>query len=122
MTTPEPIRICAVDDLVEGEGLRVTTVSPPIAVFLTESGEIHAVDDTCPHQDASLADGWVEDCWVECPLHESRFDLRSGRVDAPPAKKPIRVHVVSVDNGSVFVQLSTEAPNLPPGVAVEASS
>jgi 3-phenylpropionate/trans-cinnamate dioxygenase ferredoxin subunit len=61
--------ICAVDDIPVGEGLRVTSVSPPIAVFLTEDGAVHAIDDTCTHQDASLADGWVEDCWVECPLH-----------------------------------------------------
>ena len=61
--------------------------SPPIAVFHTDDGEVYAIDDTCTHQDASLADGWLEGCLVECPLHASSFDLRTGEVDQPPAKR-----------------------------------
>ena len=114
--------ICAVDDIPVGEGLRVTSVSPPIAVFLTEDGAVRAIDDTCTHQDASLADGWVEDCWVECPLHASRFNLATGHVDQPPAKGRVRVHRVSVLDGQVWVELSTETPQLPPGVAVTEAS
>ena len=60
-----------------GEAVRVDT-DPPIAVF-NEDGEFFAIDDTCTHQDASLADGWLEGCAVECPLHASCFDLRTGR-------------------------------------------
>ena len=102
-----------------GEGLRVDTPDTqgvPIAVFHTEDGEFFAVDDTCTHQDASLADGWLEDCMVECPLHASRFDLRTGAVDAPPAKRPVRTHRVVVDGDTVYLDLSTDEPNLPPGV------
>lgn len=115
------VRVCAVSDLVPGEGLRVTSVSPPVAVFLTDEGEIHALDDTCTHQEASLSDGWIEDCAVECPLHASRFDLMTGHVDAPPAKLPVRVHVVRVDGDDVLLTLSDAEPNLPPGVRFEPS-
>ena len=61
---------CPLQDLAPGDALRLDTV-PPIAVFHTEEGELFAIDDTCTHQDASLADGWVEGCEVECPLHAS---------------------------------------------------
>ena len=111
-------RACSINDLVPGEGLRVTSVSPPIAVFLTEEGTVHALDDTCTHQDASLAAGWVEDCRVECPLHESTFSLITGEVDQPPAKRGVRAHQVTVRDGEVLVELSTAAPQLPPGVEV----
>ncbi|MET0930205.1 MAG: nitrite reductase (NAD(P)H) small subunit, partial [Aeromicrobium sp.] len=57
-------------------------------------------------------------CWVECPLHASKFDLRTGEVDEPPAKRPVRTHVVEIVDGEVFVTLSTDAPNLPPGVTI----
>lgn len=117
-----PVRVCAVSDLTPGEGLRITAVVPPVAVFLTEEGRIHALDDTCTHQEASLADGWVEDCAVECPLHASRFDLRTGEVDEPPAKRAVRVHIVEVDGDDVLLTLSDAEPNLPPGVAFEATS
>ena len=108
--------ICPLADLPRGEALRVPA-DPPIAVFHTEDGELLAVDDTRTHQDASLADGWVEGCEVECPLHASRFDLRTGQVDAPPAKRPVRTHRVEVRDDHVYVELSAEAPNLPPGVS-----
>lgn len=109
-------RACALDDLTPGEGLRIDSVSPPIAVFLTEEGTVHAIDDTCTHQDASLAAGWVEDCRVECPLHESTFSLETGAVDQPPAKLGVRVHHAEISGGEVLVELSAAEPNLPPGV------
>ncbi|KGJ72709.1 hypothetical protein GY21_13445 [Cryobacterium roopkundense] len=111
------MRICSLADLAPGVALRVDTVSPPIAVFHTEDGEVFAVDDTCTHQDASLTDGWLEGCEVECPLHASRFDLRTGRVDAPPAKRGIRTHAVTITDGDVHVLISAAEPNLPPGVS-----
>lgn len=108
------IDVCPLADLPPGESIRVA-VDPPIAVFHTDGGEVFAIDDTCSHQDASLADGWLEGCEVECPLHASRFDLRTGAVDAPPAKLPVRTHTVVVDDGMIRVDLSTDTPNLPPG-------
>ena len=109
--------VCPLSAIARGEAYRWET-DPPVAIFHTEDGEVFAVDDTCTHQDASLADGWLEGCEVECPLHASRFDLRTGQVDAPPAKKPIRTHRVEVTDGVVHVALSGESPNLPPGVGI----
>jgi 3-phenylpropionate/trans-cinnamate dioxygenase ferredoxin component len=82
---------------------------PPVTLFHTEDGELYAVDDTCTHQDASLADGWLEGCLVECPLHSSRFDLRTGAVDGPPARVPVRTHAVEVRDGTVYVRVGTPA-------------
>lgn len=107
-------KACPLAQLARGDVLRLET-SPPIVVFHTEEGELFALDDTCTHQDASLADGWVEGCEVECPLHASKFDLRTGAVDAPPAKRPVRAHQVVVQDGIIMVQESADAPNLPGG-------
>lgn len=111
------LNICPLAELAPGDAVRVP-VMPPIAVFHTDDGEIFAIDDTCTHQDASLADGWLEGCEVECPLHASRFNLRTGAVDAPPAKRPVRTHRVVVEDGQIKVEVSTQAPNLPPGLNV----
>jgi 3-phenylpropionate/trans-cinnamate dioxygenase ferredoxin subunit len=110
------IPACRLADLPRGEAFRLDS-DPPVSVFHTDAGEVFAIDDTCTHQDASLADGWLEDCWVECPLHASTFDLRTGAVDAPPAKRPVRTHEVVIEDGMIYVQLSTAAPNLPACVA-----
>ena len=110
------LRVCPLADLPPGDALRVDEVTPPIAVFHTDDGEVFAIDDTCTHQDASLADGWLEGCEVECPLHASRFDLRTGQVDEPPAKRGVRTHIVTITDGDIYVTLSDAPPNLPPGV------
>lgn len=114
------IEIGPLSQLAPGDARRVE-ITPPIVVFHTEDGELFCLDDTCTHQDASLADGWVEDCRVECPLHASTFDLRTGEVDQPPAKRPVRAHRVEVQDGVIWVELSQDSPNLPPGVAYGSS-
>ncbi|MEU7783150.1 MULTISPECIES: bifunctional 3-phenylpropionate/cinnamic acid dioxygenase ferredoxin subunit [unclassified Amycolatopsis] len=97
------IRACTVDELPPGESVRIAG-APAIAVFHTEAGELYAIDDTCTHQDASLADGWLEGCFVECPLHAAMFDLRTGMPTCLPAKVPVRTYPVLVDDGVVYVQ------------------
>lgn len=101
------IPVCAVDDLPAGEAVRVEA-DVPIAVFNVD-GAFYAIDDTCTHQDASLADGWLEGRTVECPLHASCFDLRTGAPTGPPAKKPVRTHEVVVQDGHVYVSVSVAA-------------
>ena len=101
------IPVCPLDDLPPGEAVRVEA-DVPVAVFNVD-GELYAVDDTCTHQDASLADGYLEGCWVECPLHASTFDLRTGRPNGPPARTPVRTHAVHVVDGVVHVVPSAAA-------------
>jgi 3-phenylpropionate/trans-cinnamate dioxygenase ferredoxin subunit len=114
--TADRIKVCEVSDLSTEKGFRVSSLTPPLAVFLTNDGAVHVLDDICTHQNATLSDGWVDGCIVECPLHMSRFDLRTGAVDAPPAELPVRVHAAEIVNGDVWVTLSKAAPNLPPGI------
>ena len=98
------IFVGSVDDIPIGEAVRVVA-EVPIAVFNVD-GELFAIDDTCTHQDASLADGWVEGCAVECPLHAACFDLRTGIPSGPPARIPVRTHEVVVTDGNVYVRVT----------------
>lgn len=117
----DPINVCAMSDLSTAKGYRVSFLAPPISVFLTQGGEVYALDDSCTHQKARLSEGWVDGCVVECPLHMSQFDLRTGVVLAPPAERPVRAHEAEVIDGEVWVTLSQEAPSLPPGVEPDCS-
>lgn len=96
------IEVCRLDDLPPGEVSVVKTAGGRIAVFNAD-GELYAVDDRCTHQEAYLSDGWLEGCLVECPLHASNFDLRTGRPAGPPATAPVRVYAVEVRDGLVYV-------------------
>jgi 3-phenylpropionate/trans-cinnamate dioxygenase ferredoxin subunit len=95
------ITACAVDDLPVGESVRIPG-EPAIAVFNAD-GEFYAIDDTCSHQDASLSEGWLEGCFVECPLHAALFDLRTGMPTCLPAKKAVRTYPVLVEDGVIYV-------------------
>ena len=67
--------------------------------------EVFAVDDTCSHSDASLAEGDVEDFQIECWLHGAAFDLRSGEATSMPATQSIKTYTVNVDADSVTIEI-----------------
>jgi 3-phenylpropionate/trans-cinnamate dioxygenase ferredoxin component len=98
------VPVLAVDDLAPGDARRVLVDNHPVALFNAD-GRVYAIDDTCTHQDASLSEGWLEGCLVECPLHASSFDLRTGAVTAPPAKRPVRTYRVEVRDAMICVDL-----------------
>ncbi len=101
------IRVAALDDVPEGEGVcidkAVTGTDDNVAILRDDDGSVWALDDTCTHADASLAEGWVENGHVECPLHASRFCLKTGAVDGLPATKDTRVHRVEVRDGEIYL-------------------
>jgi 3-phenylpropionate/trans-cinnamate dioxygenase ferredoxin subunit len=99
------IAVCRLEELPAGKAIRVEA-EVPIAVFNVE-GELFAIDDTCTHQAASLVEGWVEDCAVECPLHSACFDLRTGKPTGPPALQPVRTHGVIVEDGVIVLHPNT---------------
>lgn len=91
-------------DLPPGAAAQVTVDDHAIALF-NVNGELFAVSDTCTHDEASLAEGEVFGCVVECPLHGARFDLRTGRALSLPAVYPVASFPVRVSNGMVEVEI-----------------
>ena len=77
----------------------------PVAVVRDDDGELHAISDVCSHGQVSLSDGDVEGCTVECWLHGSRFDLRTGKPLSPPAVRPVPVYPLTVDGERVLVDV-----------------
>lgn len=73
-----------------------------IAIFRTAEG-FFAIDDLCTHDVASLAEGWVEDGCVECPLHQARFNLASGAVEAGPAWQPVTAYPTRLEGAILYV-------------------
>ena len=99
-------RVCSVSDLEADTPFAVAVDGEPVVVVLTE-GEYFAIRDECSHATVPLSEGDVEDCAIECWLHGSRFDLRSGKPTGLPATKPVPVYPVRVDGDDVLVSLTT---------------
>jgi 3-phenylpropionate/trans-cinnamate dioxygenase ferredoxin subunit len=94
-----------IDALPEVGAIAVDLEGRRVAVVRDEDGDIHAVDDTCTHANVSLAEGEVDGCTLECWLHGSRFDLRTGKPTSLPAIRPIAVYPVQLEAGTVLVDL-----------------
>jgi 3-phenylpropionate/trans-cinnamate dioxygenase ferredoxin subunit len=92
------------DAIGDDEALGVKVGEVPIAI-VRAGGALHAVHDICTHQYAHLSDGYVEDGCIECPLHQGRFELVTGRATCAPVSEPIRVYPVKVEGGKVMVEL-----------------
>jgi 3-phenylpropionate/trans-cinnamate dioxygenase ferredoxin subunit len=97
--------VCSVSDVAEGSAHRVVVDGTPIAVVHTD-GQWFAVSDICSHADVSLAEGEVDGFTLECWLHGSRFDLRTGQPSGPPATTAVPVYPVSVEGETVFVSVA----------------
>ncbi|NHC45436.1 non-heme iron oxygenase ferredoxin subunit [Motilibacter aurantiacus] len=97
-------RVCALGELELDEPKRVTVDGTAVAVVRTAEG-VFAIHDTCSHANVPLSQGEVEDCRIECWLHGSMFDLRTGEPSGLPATKPVPVYPVTVDGDDVFVDV-----------------
>jgi len=102
--------VCKVDDLAPGETLKVDLDDQngrevEVAVVRDEDGEYHAISDICSHGQVSLSDGEVEGCLIECWLHGSQFDLRTGQPLQLPATRPVPVYTLSIEGDNVFVDV-----------------
>lgn len=86
----------------EDEALAVSLGERKLAVF-NSGGAFHVTDNVCTHQYALLSEGYVEDGCVECPLHQARFDLKTGEAMCAPASTPIRVYPVKIDGTDILV-------------------
>jgi naphthalene 1,2-dioxygenase system ferredoxin subunit len=64
---------------------------------------VYATADLCTHGGARLSQGYLEEFVIECPLHQGRFDIRTGAVTAPPCKRPVRVFPVRIEGQEVLV-------------------
>lgn len=102
------VRVCRVDEVPTGElrAFAVAGVDIPIMVTCVD-GAIVATSSMCPHEDVSLADGFLEGTLVECPGHAYCFDLVSGACQHDEELR-LRRYRVSLVNDEVFVDLLAE--------------
>ena len=91
-------------DIPPGKMLKVESGGKPILVANVDGNYI-AMDDTCTHQGASLAEGTIEGSTVTCPWHGSTWDCKTGKlIDFASQLKDLRSYTVIVESDSVFVQ------------------
>ncbi|WP_051716975.1 non-heme iron oxygenase ferredoxin subunit [Streptomyces megasporus] len=106
------VRVATLGELEEDTPRRVEIAGTPVSLVRTE-GEVFAINDICSHANVSLSEGEVEDCRIECWLHGSSFDLRTGKPSGPPATRPVPVYPVKIEgdgpDAAVLVSVTQES-------------
>ncbi len=89
------------EDFIEAEPWPVPLKGKPVMI-IRFAGRLYGLSDRCTHGEARLSDGWVEDGWVECPLHQGRFALEDGRPLCEPVTEGVRCVRVIERDGQVW--------------------
>ena len=82
----------------------VTVGDKALALYEVD-GEVFASDNRCTHGDALLSDGFLEGTVIECPFHQGRFDICTGKALCAPLTEDIRVYPVRIENKRIWVKL-----------------
>ena len=94
----------AADDVPEDDVIGVVVNGRDIALY-NAGGEIFATDNVCTHGQARLCDGFLEGHEIECPLHQGKFDVRTGKPTCAPVTESIRSYPVKVEAGRILLTL-----------------
>ena len=107
------VRACALDEVPSDEALGVTVGAFDVAVA-RDGDEVFAIENTCSHAEVALSEGEVAECQVECWLHGSMFDLRTGKPTNLPATEPVATFPIDVRGTDVYVDTETTLNGVTP--------
>jgi len=98
--------VCRLSDLKEDEPTGFEVDDMPV-VLVRQGDRVYALADICSHAEIALSEGEVTRLGLECWLHGSCFNLRTGQPSSPPASEPVDTYAVLIDGDDVYVDAST---------------
>jgi len=98
------IKACAADEIDDEDLIRWDYDGRTFARYNTPRGFI-ATDGLCTHEDQHLEDGMVIGQVIECPLHQGRFDIATGKALSAPVCVDLRTYPVKLESGCLFVDI-----------------
>ena len=102
-TMSTKLELCSVDEVAEGEAIRVEKDGLELAVY-NLNGQFYVTDDLCTHGPGLLHEGYIDGDIVECNFHNGSFNIKTGEVVDPPCMIPVKTYKTSVEDGKVFIE------------------
>ena len=96
--------VAETDDIEEEDVIGVNVEGTAIAVY-NVSGEFYATENICTHAFAFLSEGIVIDDIIECPVHQGRFHIPSGKPKGAPVSVGLDTYATKVEDGKVYVRI-----------------
>jgi toluene monooxygenase system ferredoxin subunit len=108
---PEPVfhRICAIEDLWEGEMAEFDVNGTKVLLVHTAGGQLSALQARCPHQRVPLVEGELSGHVLTCRAHHWQIDARTGR-GQNPHHAHVALYPVKLEDGQVFVSVMGVEP------------
>lgn len=98
------VKVAETSDIPAGR-VKVVSVSDRRIALCNVDGQFFAIDDVCTHDGGPLDQGELEGDIIECPRHGARFNVRTGKVLALPAVKPLNTYPLRVKGSEIQVAL-----------------
>ncbi|MCE2492862.1 MAG: non-heme iron oxygenase ferredoxin subunit [Alphaproteobacteria bacterium] len=99
--------VASTDDIEEEDVLGVNVEGTAVAVYNVK-GEFYATENVCTHAFAFLSEGIVIDDIIECPVHQGRFHIPTGKPKGAPVSVALDTYATKVENGKIYVRLKGE--------------
>lgn len=100
------VKACAVDDVEDGEILKVEFEEVGALAIHRIGDDYYATSDICTHGEASLSeDGYLEGFNVICTWHHGAFDVRTGEVTSLPCQHDLKTYPVELRDGEVMIEI-----------------
>ncbi len=99
------IHVCTTDDIDEEDLIRWDHGDKTYAIYNTEAG-FFATDGYCTHEQQHLEDGIVIGKVIECPLHQGRFDIQSGKALSAPVCVDLTTYPIKLEGEEIFIQVT----------------
>jgi NAD(P)H-dependent nitrite reductase small subunit len=98
------VKVAKASDIPAGSGKVVEAGGKQIAIF-EAGGKYYAIDNTCTHRGAPLAEGVIQGTEIECPWHRAHFNLETGQATRPPAARSVGVYPVRRQGDDIEIEI-----------------
>lgn len=103
-STEQWIEAASVDGIPADDVIGVEVAGKDLALYRVDD-QVFATDNICTHGHARLCDGFLDGHEIECPLHQGKFDIRSGKAMCAPLTDDVRTYPIRIEDGKVFVAI-----------------
>ncbi len=98
--------VAETNDIEEEDVLGVNVEGTAVAVYNVD-GEFYATENICTHAFAFLSEGIVIDDIIECPVHQGRFHIPTGKPKGAPVSAALETYATRVEDGKVYERLNS---------------
>ena len=104
------VKACAAEAIDTDDLIRWDHDGHSYAIYRTEDNDFYATDGLCSHEQVQLCNGLLMGHLIECPKHNGRFDIRTGRAEREPATVALQTYKLKIEAGYIFVDLPHARP------------